>query len=131
VLVTAAYAALGVAAALALAGLARAMEVAQLRTMGLTGRQSLALQAGEHGPTTLAAFVAGGLLGVALFALLRPALGLGTLVGAPVEVPVVLEPAVLLLILAVMTAVVAFGLLLGAALQRRVAPVAALRGRSE
>jgi hypothetical protein len=44
---------------------------------------------------------------------------------------VVLEPAVLLLILAVMTAVVAFGLLLGAALHRRVAPVAALRGRAE
>ena len=64
VLVTAAYAALGVAAALALAGLARALEVAHLRTLGLTARQSLALQAGEHGPTTLAAFVAGGLLGV-------------------------------------------------------------------
>ncbi len=130
VLVTAAYAALGVAAALVLAGLARALEVAHLRTLGLTGRQSLALLVGEHGPTTLAAFVAGGLLGVALFALLRPVLGLGTLVGAPVEVPVVLEPAVLLLILVVMTAVVALGLLLGAALQRRVAPTAALRGRS-
>jgi putative ABC transport system permease protein len=130
VLVTAAYAALGVAAALALAGLARALEVAHLRTLGLTARQSLALQAGEHGPTTLAAFVAGGLLGVGLFAFLRPVLGLGTLVGAPVEVPVVLDPPVLLVILVMMTAVVAFGLLLGAALQRRVAPVAALRGRS-
>ena len=130
VLVTAAYAALGVAAALALAGLARALEVAHLRTLGLTDRQSLALLVGEHGPTTLAAFVAGGFLGVALFALLRPVLGLGTLVGAPVEVPVVLEPAVLFLILVVMTAVVTFGLLLGAALQRRVAPVAAVRGRS-
>ena len=130
VLVTAAYAALGVAAALALAGLARALETAHLRTLGLTERQSLALLAGEHGPTTLAAFVAGGLLGVALFSLLRPVLGLGTLVGAPVEVPVVLEPAVLLVILVVMLAVVALGLLLGAALQRRVAPVAAIRGRS-
>ena len=130
VLVTAAYAALGVAAALALAGLARASEVAHLRTLGLTSRQSFALLAGEHGPTTLAAFVAGGLLGVALFAILRPVLGLGTLVGAPADVPVVVEPAQLLLILVVMTAVVTFGLLLGAALQRRVAPTAALRGRS-
>jgi hypothetical protein len=42
-----------------------------------------------------------------------------------------MEPAVLVLILAVMTAVVTLGLLLGAALQRRVAPTAALRGRSE
>lgn len=130
-LVTAAYAALGVAAALALAGLARVAEVASLRTLGLTSRGALRLMVAEHGPVTLGAFVAGGLLGAALFALLRPALGLGTLVGAPVEVPVVLEPAVLILILVVMTAVVSLGLLLGAALQRRVAPTDALRGRSE
>ena len=55
---TAAYAALGVAAALALAGLARTQEVARLRTLGLTGRQALGLAVAEHGPTTLAAFVA-------------------------------------------------------------------------
>jgi ABC-type antimicrobial peptide transport system permease subunit len=130
-LVTAAYAALGVAAALALAGLARTQEVAHLRTLGLTARGALALLVAEHGPLTFGAFVAGGLLGAGLFALLRPALGLGALVGAPVEVPVVLEPAVLALILVLMTAVVTFGLLLGAALQRRVAPTDALRGRSE
>ncbi len=130
-LVTAAYAALGVAAALALAGLTRTEEVAYLRTLGLTSRGAFMLLVAEHGPTTLGAFVAGGLLGAGLFALLRPALGLGTLVGAPVEVPVVLEPAALLLILAVMTAVVTLGLLLGVALQRRVAPTDALRGRSE
>jgi putative ABC transport system permease protein len=130
-LVTAAYAALGVAAALALAGLARTQETAQLRTLGLSGRQSAALLLAEHGPVTLAAFVAGGLLGAALFALLRPAMGLGTLVGASIDVPVVLEPALLLAILVAMTVVVGFGLWLGAVLQRRVAPVAALRGRFE
>jgi putative ABC transport system permease protein len=130
-LVTGAYAALGVAAALALAGLARTAETAHLRTLGLTGRQALALLVAEHGPSTVAAIVAGGLLGIALFSVLRPALGLGTLVGAPMEVPVVVEPSVLLLILVVMTAVVATGLLLGAMLQRRVAPTAALRGRFE
>jgi putative ABC transport system permease protein len=130
-LVTAAYAALGVAAALALAGLARTQETAHLRTLGLTGRQSAALLLAEHGPVTLAAFVAGGLLGAALFALLRPAMGLGNLVGASIDVPVVLEPAVLLAILVAMTVVVGFGLWLGAVLQRRVAPVSALRGRFE
>ncbi len=130
-LVTAAYAALGVAAALALAGLVRTQEVAHLRTLGLTARQSLALLIAEHGPVTFGAFVVGGLLGAGLFALLRPAMGLGTLVGAPVEVPVVLEPAMLALILVVMTIVVGLGLLLGAALQRRVAPTDALRGQSE
>jgi len=130
-LVTAGYAALGVAAALALSGLARTQETAHLRTLGLTGRQAGALLLAEHGPITLAAFVAGGLLGAALFALLRPAMGIGMLVGAPIEVPVVLEPALLLAILATMIVVVGFGLWLGAVLQRRVAPTAALRGRFE
>ncbi len=130
-LVTAAYAALGVSAALALAGIARVLEVAHLRTLGMTGRQSFNLLAAEHGPTTLVAFVAGGLLGVALFALLRPAIGLGILVGAPVEVPVVLDPVALTLILIMMLAVLGLGLVLGSALQRRVAPTAALRGRFE
>ena len=130
-LVTAAYAALGIAAALALAGLARAVEVAHLRTLGLTGRQAFALVFAEHGPTTVAAFVAGGALGAGLFLLLRPALGLADLVGSPVTVPLVLDPVPLLLILGVMVAVVAVGLSLGAMLQRRVAPTAAIRGRFE
>ena len=42
-----------------------------------------------------------------------------------------LEPLPLLLILVAMTVVVGVGLLLGVALQRRVAPTAALRGRFE
>ena len=130
-LVTVGYAALGVAAALALAGLARTQETAHLRTLGLTGRQALQLVVAEHGPATLAAFVLGGLLGVLLFVLLRPALGLASLVGSPVDVPVVIEGLPLVLILLVMTAVVGAGLMLGAVLQRRVAPTAALRGRFE
>ena len=121
-IVTAAYAALGVAAALALSGIARTIEVARLRTLGLTGRQSVGLAVAEHGPTTVAGFVLGGLLGVALFALLRSALGLAGLVGSPVDVPIVLQPGPLLLIFIGMIAVVAVGLGLGAALQRRVAP---------
>jgi putative ABC transport system permease protein len=130
-LVTAAYAALGVAAALALAGVARTQEVAHLRTLGLTGRQTVQLTVAEHGPTTIAAFVLGGLLGVGLFALLRDGLGLAGLVGSPVAVPLALDPRQLLLILLVLTIVVGVGLLLGVALQRRVAPTAALRGRFE
>jgi ABC-type antimicrobial peptide transport system permease subunit len=130
-LVTAIYAALGVAAALALSGIARAVEVARLRTLGLTGRQAIGLAVAEHGPTTFTGFIVGGLLGVALFQLLRSALGLGGLVGSPVDVPVVLQAGPLLLIFAAMIAVVAAGLALGAAFQRRVAPAAALRGRFE
>ena len=130
-LVTAAYAALGVAAALALSGLARTVEVARLRTLGLTGRQAIALAVAEHGPSTLTGFVIGGALGVALFGVLRSALGLGGLVGSPVDVPLAIGAGPLLLILLGMIIVVAVGLALGAALQRRVTPVAALRGRFE
>jgi hypothetical protein len=74
---------------------------------------------------------AGGLLGAGLFALLRPALGLGTLVGAPAEVPVAIEPAIVLATLVLMTVVVSLGLVLGAAIGRRVVPAAALRGGFE
>jgi putative ABC transport system permease protein len=130
-LVTAGYAALGVAAALALSGIARSVEVARLRTLGLTGRQAVGLAIAEHGPTTVTAFVVGGLLGVGLFQLLRSALGLGDLVDAPVEVPVVIGAGPLLLIFVGMIVVVAVGLALGTALQRRVAPATALRGRFE
>jgi predicted lysophospholipase L1 biosynthesis ABC-type transport system permease subunit len=130
-LVTAAYAALGVAAALALAGIARTVETARLRTLGLTARQAFTLVFAEHGPTTIAAFVVGGLLGVGLFVLMRSSLGLADLVGSPVDVPVSLDARALLLILAGMVVVVGVGLLLGATLQRRVAPAAALRGRFE
>ena len=47
------------------------------------------------------------------------------------DVPLVLDPLPLLLILVAMTAVVTVGLLLGVTIQRRVAPTAALRGRFE
>jgi putative ABC transport system permease protein len=130
-LVTAAYAALGVAAALALSGLARTQEVAHLRTLGLTSRQTVSLTVAEHGPATIAAFLLGAVLGVGLFVLLRDALGLAALVGSPVSIPLVLEPLPLLLILLAITVVVGVGLLLGVVLQRRVAPTAALRGRFE
>ena len=56
---------------------------------------------------------------------------LGSLVGAPIEVPHVVQPLLLLLILVAMIVVVGFGLWLGAVLQRRVPPTAALRGRFE
>jgi putative ABC transport system permease protein len=127
-LLTVAFAALGAAAALALAALSRSDETARLRTLGLTNRQSSALLVLEHGPSTLLALLAGVVLGAGLFVLVRPAVGLDTLVGASVDTPVVLEPAALALVMLSMAAVVGVGLLLGAALQRRVAPTAAIRG---
>ena len=83
-LVTAAYAALGVAAALALAGhRPDRLEVARLRTIGLTSRQAIALAIAEHGPTTLTGFVVGGLLGVALFHCCGPPSGSAGSSGRP------------------------------------------------
>ncbi|MEI7744943.1 MAG: hypothetical protein WCK58_14490 [Chloroflexota bacterium] len=130
-LVTGAYAALGVAAALALAGVARGPETARLRTMGLTAREGFGLLVLEHAPVAVSAYVAGGALGIALLVVLRPALGLGDLVGAPADVPLAIEGPALLAISAAMAAIVALGLVVGAILQRRVAPTAALRGRFE
>ena len=63
-----------------------------LRTLGLTRRQSLGLVVVEHGPTVVVAFVVGTALGLGLFAVLRPGLGLGTVVGSPLDIPLSVDP---------------------------------------
>jgi putative ABC transport system permease protein len=127
VIVAFAYAALAVSAALALAGAARAIEVAHLRTLGLTRREDVALLVAEHGPTIVVAFVAGVGLGLGLFALLRPGLGLAALTGAAIDVSIGIEPGQLLLVLLAISVIVVVGIGLGAALQRGAAPAAAVR----
>ena len=126
-----AYAALAVAASLALSGAARAGEVAILRTLGLTRRESLGLVIVEHGPTVIVAFVAGTALGLGLFALLRPGLGLGTVVGSPLDIPLSVDPGQLALLLVAIVAIVGVSIGLAGALQRSVSPVDALRGAIE
>ena len=126
-LVAFAYAALAVSAALALAGAARAVEVAHLRTLGLTRREALGLLIVEHGPTILVAFAAGVGLGLGLFALLRPGLGLAALTGAAIDVSIGIEPIQLLVVLIAISLIVAVGIGLGATLQRSAAPPAAVR----
>jgi putative ABC transport system permease protein len=121
------YAALAVSAALALAGAARAIEVAHLRTLGLTRREAVGLVVVEHGPTILVAFVGGVGLGLGLFALLREALGLGALVGSSIDVTVGIEPVQLLILLIAIIIIVGLGIALGTALQRGAAPAAAVR----
>ena len=81
-IVAALYAALAVTAALALAGAARSSEVAHLRMIGLSRGDALGLAIVEHGPTVLLAFIAGIALGLGLFVLLQPGLGLDALVGS-------------------------------------------------
>jgi putative ABC transport system permease protein len=125
--VAALYAALAVAASLTLAGILRAIEVAHLRTLGLTRREAFALVLVEHGPTIIVAAGVGLAFGLGLFALLRPGLGLDGLVGARVEVPIGLEPTQLAIILATFALILALALTLGAIFQRNATPVAAVR----
>lgn len=122
-----AYAALAVTAALALAGAARAIEVAHLRTLGLTRREAVGLVVVEHGPTIIVAFVGGVALGLGLFALLREGLGLAALVGSSINVTVGIEPIHLLVLLVAIVIIVGLGIGLGTALQRSAALAAAVR----
>ncbi|HTG42162.1 MAG TPA: ABC transporter permease [Methylomirabilota bacterium] len=125
--VAALYAALAVTAALALAGDARAVEVAHLRALGLSPRGALGLVIVEHGPTVAIAFVAGIALGLGLFVLLEPGLGLDALVGSRIDVPLTADPRQLAIIFASVLAITIVGIGLAAWMQRRGTPVAALR----
>lgn len=125
--VVALYAALAVTAALALAGAARSSEVAHLRMIGLSRRDALGLAIVEHGPTVLLAFIAGVALGLGLFILLQPGLGLDALVGSELDVPVSADPGQLALIGLGILGIATVGIGLAAWMQRRGIAVAALR----
>ena len=126
-LVAAVYAALAVTAALALAGASRAIEVAHLRMIGMSRRDALGLALIEHGPTVVLAFAAGVALGIGLFALLEPGLGLDSIVGSRIAVPLTADPAQLAVIAAAVLGIAAVGIGLAAWMQRRGVAVLALR----
>jgi hypothetical protein len=126
-LIAAAYAALAVTAALALAGASRATEVAHLRMIGLSRRDALGLAIIEHGPTVILAFIAGVALGIGLFVLLEPGLGLDAIVGSKIAVPLSADPRQLAIIAAGVIAIAVVGIGLAAWMQRRGVAVAALR----
>jgi len=125
--VAAIYAALAVAAALALGGAARTTENAHLRTLGLSDRQAVGTLLLEQGPALVFAFIAGIALGVGLLVLLLPGLRLERLLGVDVQVTPGLDP-VLVAAMAIGIVLVALvGLALGLWLGRRGTAVAALR----
>ena len=121
------YAALAVAAALALAGSARAIELAHLRTLGLADRQASSVLLVEHAPALVVAFAGGLALGLGLFAILVPALGLDALVGASVQIAPTVDAGLVAATAAGVIAVTTIGLGLGIALGRSASPIAALR----
>jgi putative ABC transport system permease protein len=130
-IVAAVYAALAVTAALALAGAARATEVAHLRMIGLSRRDAVGLAIIEHGPTVLLAFVAGVALGLGLFALLEPGLGIDAIVGSKLEVPLAADPQQLALTFLGVLVIAIVGIGLAAWMQRRGSAVLALRRGAE
>jgi putative ABC transport system permease protein len=79
--VAAIYTALTVMAALTLSAAARTRDLAFLRTLGFSARQSTWLTVMEHAPPALIALVPGVLLGVAVASLLTPSLGLSAFAG--------------------------------------------------
>lgn len=125
--VAALYAALAVAAALGLAGSARAIELAHLRTLGLADGQASGVLLAEHAPAIALAFAGGLALGIGLFVVLVPGLGLDALVGASTDLPLPVDAGLLAITAAGVAAVVALGLGLGILSGRSASPVSALR----
>jgi putative ABC transport system permease protein len=123
-----AYAALAVGAALALAGAGRRSEVAHLRALGVGRRQAAWLLFIEYVPAAIVAYVIGVALGIGLFVFIRPGLGLASIVGSTIEVPLAFEPIHLAGLLLAIVAISAVGWALGVAAQRDVDPATAVRG---
>jgi putative ABC transport system permease protein len=65
-----------------LSGERRTRALAYLRTLGVTGRQALALTVMEHLPPVLLALIPGVAVGIAVAVLCQPGLGLDAFVGA-------------------------------------------------
>jgi len=125
--VAAIYAALAVAAALALGGAARTTENAHLRTLGLSDRQAFTTLVLEQGPALIFAFIGGLALGLGLLVLLLPGLQLQRLLGIDVEVVPSLDPVLVVEMAAGILLVALVGLAAGLWLGRRGTAVAALR----
>jgi putative ABC transport system permease protein len=80
-LVAAGYTVIAVIAALTLSAARRRREVALLRTLGLSVRQSIGLTVVEHGPSVVLAVLPGLALGIGIAFLLGPAMGLSAFAG--------------------------------------------------
>lgn len=125
--VAAGYTALATMAALTLSAAARTRNLAFLRTLGMSARQSLGLTVVEHGPPVLIALVPGVALGVAVALLLAPALGLAAFAGAEVAVALTVDWAAVAVMSAALLAVVAAAIAISTWLARRASAADALR----
>jgi putative ABC transport system permease protein len=125
--VAAIYMALTMIGALILSAARRSRDLAYLRTLGVTGRQALALTIVEHGPPILLALVPGVALGIGVAILCAPGLGLDTFVGISGDVPLFVDWPALALMVAALIGAAAAAVMVGTWLSRRTRLVDALR----
>lgn len=124
--VAATFMAFTIIGALVLAGARRTRDLAFLRTLGISGGQSVALTVMEHGPPVLLALAPGVALGIGMAVLAEPGLGLAAFVGTG-GVPLFVDwPGLAVMVLA-LVAVVAAAVTAGTWLSRRGRMVDALR----
>lgn len=115
----AAYAALAVLLSLALTGASRTIETAYLRALGVSRREIVALVVVEHVPTIILGVAAGVGLGVAVFVLVEPGLGLGALLGSALDVPLRLDPLPFAALIVAVAVIALIGIQLAALLGER------------
>jgi putative ABC transport system permease protein len=126
-LVATLYAALAVVIALILTAAARARDLTFLRTLGLTGRQSIGLTVVEHLPSVLLAALVGIGLGIGLAVLLEPGLDLSAFAGQTIPVSLNVDWVAVALLALALAGVVTVAVLVTAALARRMSVTRALR----
>jgi putative ABC transport system permease protein len=126
-LVAALYAGLAVVAALILTFAARARDLTFLRTLGLSGRQSLGLTIVEHLPSVVLAVAAGIGLGIGLAVLLEPGLDLAAFAGRSIPVKLSVDWLAIGVLALALATVVAVAVLATAVVGRRLSVTSALR----
>ncbi|HEX6128142.1 MAG TPA: FtsX-like permease family protein, partial [Candidatus Limnocylindria bacterium] len=125
--VAAGYTALATMAALTLSAAARTRDLAFLRTLGLSARQSLQLTVMEHGPPVLVALVPGVVLGVAVALLLAPSLGLSALAASERQLDLAVDWWSVAIMSAMLLVVVSAAIAVSTWLARRARAADALR----
>lgn len=124
--IAAIYMGMAIIGAIVLSAAGRTRDLAYLRTLGVTGRQSLGLTVMEHGPPVLLAILPGVALGIGIALLAEPGLGLATFVGVS-GVPLFVDWLALASMVGVLVAIVAGSVALGTWFSRRARPSDALR----
>ena len=121
------YAALAIIAVIVLDAQRRSRELAFLRTLGLSGRQSVSLTFVEHAPPTALALGIGVVLGLAVAWLTEPGLGLDAYIGRAVPVRLQIDWVAVAIIAGTVVGVIVLMVAASSWLARRLEPAEALR----